>query len=328
MLRLADLAHFFRELQYQLSAGVGIVQALGAIEAQSFPLLRITIRKLREEASQGKPLSQAMAKFPDVFSPLAVSIIRAGEESGKLADACGNIAGIIERDIEMRRKLSIWTLYPKFLIVVAIFAIFILPLLLRGVLLGDKLALNVGLRYTMEGALLIALYFVVVKLIIPPRVYTKIVDILKSSLPGISSMAKKYALARFLIALSHLYSAGVSPSEALRLAGESSGSPEIKRKTEEIVQRVSAGERLSNILDRARILPPSAINMLRAGEEGGRLPEALELVAQRLEGEAVVSSHRWIIGASIGFYLLVALMLGYYIVSFWAHYYGGLLSNQ
>jgi type II secretory pathway component PulF len=315
-------------MQYQLSAGVGVVQALGAMEAQSPPILRITIRRLREEASQGKPLSSAMAKFPDVFSPLAVSIIRAGEAGGKLSDACGNIAGIIERDIELRGKLAMWTFYPKFLIVAAIFAIFILPLLLRGILLGDKLALNEGLRYIIGGALLFALYFVVVKMIIPPRVYTKILDVLKSSVPGVSSLAKKYALARFLIALSHLYSAGVSPSEALRLAGESSGSEGIKRKTEEIVQRVSAGERLSNILDRARILSPSAVNMLRAGEEGGRLPEALELVAQRLEGEAVVSSHRWVIASSIGFYLLVALVLAYYILSFWAHYYGGLLSNQ
>jgi len=57
MLGLADLAHFFREMQYQLSAGVGVAQAVGAMEAQSPPILRITIRRLREEASQGNPLS-------------------------------------------------------------------------------------------------------------------------------------------------------------------------------------------------------------------------------------------------------------------------------
>jgi type II secretory pathway component PulF len=327
MLGQADLAHFFREMQYQLSAGVGVVQALGALEAQSNPFLRVAIRRLREEASQGKPLSEAMAKFPDIFSPLIISIIRAGEASGKLADACGNIAGILERDLEMRRKLSMWTFYPKLLVVAAIFIIFPFRPLMLGILMGNKWALYEGLKYIIGGALLFALYFVLVRLIIPPRVYIKIVDALKSALPGITSLARRYALARFLIALSHLYSAGVSPSEALRLAGESSGSPEIKKKTEEIVQRISAGERLSNILDRARILSPSAVNMLRAGEEGGRLPEALELVAQRLEEEAVVSSHRWIIGASIGFYLLVALILAYYIISAYSGYYSQLFSN-
>ena len=328
MLGQADLAHFFREMQYQLSAGVGVVQALDAMEAQSPPILRMTMRRLKEEASQGKPLSTAMAKFPDVFSPLIISIVRAGEASGKLSDACGNIAGILERDLELRRKLSMWTFYPKLLVVVAIFIIFAFRPLMIGILLGNKLALYVGLKYTICGALLFALYFVVVRLIIPPRVYTKILDVVKSSIPGVSSLAKKYSLARFLIALSQLYSAGVSLSEALRLAGDSSGSQEIKKKTDEIMQMVSAGERLSNILDRSRILSPSAVNMLRAGEEGGRLPEALELVAQRLEDEATVSSHRWIIASSIGFYLLAALMLAFYIVSSWAHYYGSLLSNQ
>ncbi|MGC9004930.1 MAG: type II secretion system F family protein [bacterium] len=327
MLKLPDLAHFFRELQYQLSAGVGLVQALGAIESQSPLLLRTTIRKLKEEASKGNPLSNAMAQFPDVFPPLAVSIIRAGEESGKLADACGNIAGIIERDIQLRGKLSMWTLYPKILAVVALFLIFVLPSLLQGILLGNKFALYGGLRLIAVGALIIAFYFVVVKLIIPPRITNKILDILKSSLPGISSLATKYALARFLIALSHLYAAGISPAEALRLAGESSGSGEIKRKVEGIIPRVNTGERLANLMDMARILPPSAVNMLRAGEEGGRLPEALELVAERLENEAAVSSHRWIVVSAIGLYLIVAIAIGYYIVSSYAGYYTRLLNQ-
>ncbi|MBC7330065.1 type II secretion system F family protein [bacterium] len=323
----ADLAHFFREMQYQLSAGVGVVQALGAMEAQAHPFLRPAIRRLREEVSQGKPLSTAMARFPDVFSPLIISIIRAGEASGKLSDACGNIAGILERDLELRRKLSMWTFYPKLLVVVAIFIIFSFRPLMVGILLGNKYAFYEGLKYIIVGALLFAFYFVLVKLIIPPRVYTKVLDALKSALPGITSLARRYALARFLIALSHLYAAGVSPSEALRLAGESSGNPEIKRKTEEIMRRVSAGERLSNVLDSARILSPSAVNMLRAGEEGGRLPEALEQVAQRLEEEAVVSSHRWVIASSIGFYLFVLLIFGYYILSSYISYYSQLLSN-
>lgn len=320
MARLGDLASFFHELQYQLSAGMGIVQALSILESLPPPSLRRIIPKLREEVSRGSPLSSAMKKFPDVFSPLMVNLILAGEASGKLADACGNLGNLIERDMEMRRKLSIWTLYPKLLAVIALFLIFVFPPLISWLLLGNKEAGMLALRSLGVAALFVALYFVVVKLIIPPRIFSRVLDILKSSLPGVSSLAGKFALARFLTTLAHLYMAGVPPAEALNLAAESSGSLVIAKKVQLVAPQTRQGEKLSLSLQRAGILPPSVMSMVIAGEEGGRLPEALELCSQRLEQEAIASSHRWIIAVAIGVYLLVALSIAYYVVSFYAGY--------
>jgi len=327
MAKLADLASFFREMQYQLNAGMGVVQALSALETHPSPSLRRVIPKLREDVSNGKTLSSALKKFPDIFSPLIVNLVMAGEAEGKLADACANVANLLERDVEFRRNLSLQTLYPKILLVVGLFLIFVFPPLIKGLLLGDKASLFLGLRYMLLAGLLVALYFTFVKLIIPPRVSRIVSDALKSNLPGISGLSRRFALARFLFTLSHLYMAGIPVDEALELAAESAGSSEIEKKVEAIKPELRKGQMLSVALDRVRLLPPFAINMLRAGEEGGRIPEALEVTARRLEEEAVASGHRWVTISAVGFYLLVAGAFAIYIVSFYLGYYGALLNN-
>lgn len=326
MAHLVDLASFFREMQYQLSAGMGIVQALGVLEKHSPPSLRRIIPFLREEVSKGNTFSSSLKKFPDQFPPLIVNLVMAGEAEGKLADACANIANLLERDIEYRRKLSIWTLYPKILIVAAIFLIYIFPPLIQGFLLGNKESLSLAIRYMLIGGLLVALYFTVTKLIIPPRISNLIIDVIKENIPVISSLARRFALSRFLFTLSHLYMAGIPVPEALRLSAESSGSRELRRKVELVEPQIRKGERLSVVLDRVRVLPATVISMLMAGEEGGRVPEALELSAQRLEQEAVTSAQRWIISSAIIFYLIVALMLARYIIGFYASYYGSMMN--
>ncbi len=321
MASLGDLASFFREMQYQLGAGMGVVQALGVLETHPPLSLKRIIPQIKEEVSKGNTLSSTLKRFPDAFPPLIINLLMAGEAGGKLADACANVANLIERDMEYRRRLSTWTLYPKILIVVALFVILVFPSLLSGVLFGEKGALSLAIRYILVGGLLVALYFTIIKLIIPPRVSHLILDALKSNLPLVSGLTKKFAMARFLTILSHLYMAGISVPEALRLAGESSGSWDIKRKVETIEPEVRKGERLSAALGRTRLLPPWVVSMLMAGEEGGRLPEALEFSAQRLEQEAGASAQRWIVSSSIGFYLLVALWIARYIIGFYASYY-------
>lgn len=326
MASLGDLATFFREMQYQLSAGMGVVQALTVLETHAPSSLRRVIPKIREEVSKGNTLSSTLQKFPNEFPPLVVNLVMAGEAQGKLADACANIANLIERDMEYRRRLSTWTLYPKILIVAALFVIFVLPSLIQWLVLGNREAFSLSIRFILIAILLVALYFTIIKLIIPPRFSRAILDILKSTLPGISSLAKKFALSRFLFTLSHLYMAGLPVSDALRLAGESSGSSFIMKKIEAIEPTIRKGERLSVALERARVLPPTVISMLMAGEEGGRVPEALELSAQRLEQEASTSAQRWIIVSGVSFYLLVALMIARYIIGFYAGFYGGMLN--
>lgn len=326
MAYLSDLTSFFREMQYQLSAGMGIVQALAVLENYSPLSLRRILPIIREEVSKGNTFSSALKKFPDQFPPLIVNLVMAGEAEGKLADACANIANFLERDMEYRRKLSIWTLYPKILIVAAIFLIYILPPLLQGFLLGNKESLSIAIHYMLLGGLLVALYFTFIKLIIPPRISYLIIDSIKNSLPVVSTLARKFALSRFLFTLSHLYMAGIPVPEALMLASESSGSREIRRKVELSEPQIRKGERLSVVLDRLKVLPPTVISMLMAGEEGGRVPEALELSAQRLEQEALTSAHQWVVISAIGFYLIVAIILARYIIGFYASYYGSLMN--
>lgn len=326
MVSLGDLASFFREMQYQLSAGMGVVQALSVLETHPSLSLRRILPQIREDVSKGNTFSSALKKFPDHFPPLIVTLVMAGEAGGKLADACANIANLLERDMEFRRKLSSWTIYPKLLLVAGLFIILLFRPLVMALLLGDKASLWLVVRYIVVCGLLVALYFTIIRLMIPPRISRAILDAVKFNLPGISALARRFAIARFLFTFSHLYVAGIPVPEALKLAGESSGSPEILRQMEIIEGEVRKGERLSVVLSRGRLLPPSVISMLRAGEEGGRVAEALELSAQRLEEEAIASGHRWVIASAVGFYLFVALIFAMYIVSFWAGYYQRLLN--
>ncbi|MFQ6098235.1 MAG: type II secretion system F family protein, partial [Armatimonadota bacterium] len=131
--KLGDLAIFCRQFATMINAGVSLVRCLDVLEQQTNSVnLKEIIRDIQSEVEGGATLSRSMAKYPRVFSNLAVGLVRAGEVGGVLDETLERLAVFLEGDMELRRKIKASMTYPIIVIIVAtgivIFLVtFILP---------------------------------------------------------------------------------------------------------------------------------------------------------------------------------------------------------
>ena len=118
---LKDLAIFCRQFSTMINAGVSLVRCLDVLEQQSANVtLKEIIRDIQKEVEGGATLSRSMAKFPRVFSELAVGLVRAGEVGGVLDETLDRLAGFLEADLALRQKIKSSMTYPVLVLFVAI----------------------------------------------------------------------------------------------------------------------------------------------------------------------------------------------------------------
>ena len=116
---LKDLSIFCRQFATMINAGVSLVRCLDVLEQQiNSPRLKEIIRDIEAEVQGGATLSRSMAKFPRVFSNLTVGLVRAGEVGGVLDETLDRLAGFLEKDMELRRKVKSSMTYPVLVMVV------------------------------------------------------------------------------------------------------------------------------------------------------------------------------------------------------------------
>ena len=114
---LADLQIFFRQYAAMQNAGVPMSKSLGTLAKQSrIPKLQRIIQEMEVGAEAGRPISSVLQRYPEVFSGLMVSLVRAGEEGGFLVNALTLTAEYIQTEIEIRNQWKKATLYPKMII--------------------------------------------------------------------------------------------------------------------------------------------------------------------------------------------------------------------
>src|SRR5438445_6102506 len=119
---LRDLAFFFRQFATLIDSGVPLYQGLSslALQAPNARLRRI-VADVAAQVQNGSQLSVAMGRYPWVFSPLQLRMIEAGEAGGLLDRMMLRIADYLEREYEIRQKIKERTLYPKIVLIAAIF---------------------------------------------------------------------------------------------------------------------------------------------------------------------------------------------------------------
>ena len=119
-----DVALFTRQLADLMRAGVPLNRALNTLATQTTNLtLSETLRDLEKQVAGGATLYEALSKYPKIFSGLYLSMVRAGEAGGFLEDVLHRLAIFIEKDQELRSRITSAMAYPILLIVIGTFAI-------------------------------------------------------------------------------------------------------------------------------------------------------------------------------------------------------------
>ena len=323
-----DLSNFFRQLAALMHAGTGIGAALQTLaENAGNASLRSACAQMGRRAQAGEPLSQSMRAFPGLFSPLMVGITSAGERGGFLERSFERLADYSERDYNLDQSIKRETWYPKLIVFCAILIPGVVPLVLQG--FGAFLA-QVG-----PPLMLIALLFVAWKAwqFARPAIAasvenfkvgnfspTKTYDEIKLVIPVIGKTARALASAKFCRALGALYSAGVGPSEAVRLGAQACGNRAVAERALATIPRLNAGEPLTQCMKETRVFNPLALQMMRVGEESGDLDTQLDKAADFLETNAETTIKQAVPVLGIVAFLCVAAYVGSIVVSAWTGY--------
>ncbi|HET9724833.1 MAG TPA: type II secretion system F family protein [Actinomycetota bacterium] len=306
--KLKDLAVFCRQFATMVNSGLPILRALAILseQTQSKELAKI-LGEVRMSVEQGSSLSGALEKHPKAFNDLMVAMVRAGETGGVLDDVLLDLADMIEKEVELRRRIKSAMTYPVVVLVMvggimAVMLLFIVPQFETIYAdLGSKLPLPTRILLGVSDA--VRTYWWMFAGLTAAGVwffrrYKKTpdgrlrVDQLKLKTPVFGPLFHKVALARFSSTFGMLLKSGVPILQAMDIVKDTVNNKVIARAVDDVKGSIREGESIAKPLSKHAVFPPMVVQMLAVGEETGAVDTMLEKVAQfyNQEVEATVDA--------------------------------------
>lgn len=323
------LIDFTDRLQLLYAAGVPLAETLLEIEHGMLdPRMRAITARLRNEVENGTSLSDAIARFPNVFSRSYVSSVKAGESAGALDTVLERLVAQMEWDQQVKSQIRAAFAYPCVLAVavtglITFMITFVLPKLMT-VFEGARVELPrptqillaiASVAQNHGVALLLGLVALVATFVGVRRTATggRLVDSALMKLPLIGVLRRKLASARFVSQFRTLHRAGAPVMTALELARDSCGDAAISRDLDGVMARVTEGVPLSDALATSREIEPLVPRMVRVGERSGSLDEALAHVAALYDREVKASTKRLVAILEPGVLIVAGFTVGFVV---------------
>ncbi|HSV43737.1 MAG TPA: type II secretion system F family protein [Candidatus Bathyarchaeia archaeon] len=327
----SDIVFFTRYLADFLSAEVPLLRSLELMQGYfQKGRLAVVLPEIIGQVRDGASLSEALGRFPELFSALYRNMIRAGEASGALSAVVGRLADFLERDRELRVGLAMNLIYPLVILVTACMTIFVLltwviprivvifedmnqklPLVTRILMAissvfakwwwlliaGTAAAVVLGWRWykTKEG-----------------RAYA---DRLATRCPWVGELIRQVALARFARTLSTLIDGGVDIVAALNYASQVIGNDYYHTQLIDAAGQVAAGDGLGAVLRRCTLFTEPDTSMLSVGEETGTLSLGLAKLAEFYEKNSRQTMRVITTLIEPGLILMLGLLVGFIVLA-------------
>lgn len=293
-----DLVLFTRQLSTMIEAGISLVQALTALYEQADPkrqrALRAVVSDITARVQGGETFHESLAKHPRVFNRLFISMVKAGEHGGLLAEILDRLAGFLEASARLRKKIKSAMTYPIIVVCIA-FAITTF-LIVRVVPIFGEIFADFGAKLPAPTQFLIDVsefvraqwYFLILGIggaIFGARTFLRstrgkqLWDRWKLKLPVFGPLVHKICMSRFARTFAQLIRSGVPILEVLDIVGGSSGNHVVETSIKEVGTDVEKGDNLSVALSRKAIFPPMLLRMVAAGEATGKIDTMLEKMA-------------------------------------------------
>lgn len=293
-----DLVLFTRQLATMIEAGISLVQAMTALYDQCDPKrqrgLRQIISDVTTRVQGGESFHESIAKHPRVFDRLFVSMVKAGEHGGLLAEILDRLAGFLEASARLKKKIKSAMTYP---VIVVCIAILITTFLLVKVvpIFGDifrdfganlpaptQFLIDVSNFVRNEWYFLIVLVggtFFGIRTFLRSARGKAIWDKWKLKLPVFGPLIHKICMSRFSRTFAQLIRSGVPILEVLDIVGGASGNSVVEGSIKGVSEDVERGDNLSVALSKKPIFPPMMLRMVSAGEATGKIDTMLEKMA-------------------------------------------------
>lgn len=292
---LKDIIVFTRQFSIMLKSDIPVVESLEAIARQSKKInFQEKILRVAESVEGGKPLSQSLAEFPDLFSAFYIGMIRSGEVTGRLPDSLEYLADYLEREEDFKSKIVASLIYPMFVLFVFVIVLLVmatvvvppfvevftetgmeLPFLTRLVIIASEV---IRRWWWALGMLGLGMAFALFWFLRSPET-RKLIGRYSLKIPFLGSFLKKYYLARLALNLSTLISGGLSISRALEITAKMVGNLAYEQIILATREGVRAGKPMSAILSSyPETFPTLFIQMTVVGEKTGHLEKSLQNV--------------------------------------------------
>jgi len=296
-----DMLFFSREMADLLSSGMTLGRALHTLAQRKGDTMKAQIvRRLRDEVVQGSSLSDALRIYPETFQKLYISMVRAGEASGALAEALEALCHHYERVQAARSKVITAMIYPAIVLAIGLISVvglmvFIVPRFapifdeLGGTLpLPTRILMAFSNGLIKYGAIILILLASgtvwLRKWLITPagRLWWHARQL---KWPVIRQIVTANAFAHFARTLETLIRNGVPILKALTISEETVGNDIIAKEIADARTRVTDGSSIAGPLAAGKVFPELLTDMLAVGEETGDLPGALKNIARRYDTE-------------------------------------------
>lgn len=291
-----ELVLFTRQLSTMVSAGLALLESIEVLSLQAdSPGLKMTCQRLAMELKGGSDLSSAMEKCPKAFSPLYISMVRAGEASGQMDIILERLADYLESSQALQREVKSAMTYPviSMVLVLGITAFLMLGVVptfkqvfeglnselpaLTAFVLGVSDWLKENWILWVSGMFGSIFGFIAFRKTKPG---TEMWDRFTLKAPIFGSIVRKIALARFSRTFSTLVRSGVPIMGTLDIVADTAGNVVVARAVHNSKQAVRNGQLLSEPLGESKVFPPMVVRMIAIGERTGALEALLEKIAE------------------------------------------------
>jgi type II secretory pathway component PulF len=303
--KLQELATFTQQMANLLQSGMPLTVALNSmthLETKGIPA-EVT-RGLKQEVSEGKGLSEAMAKQPHIFSDLYVNMVKAGESSGSLVEVLRRMATHFQQFAEVQAKLTSALIYPALVICMGIvlvaFFMFVMMPQFTTIFNGFNIELPLPTRMLIAASNFLIGYWWLAGMLIVVAVILffrfkaseaggRTLDEWRMKAPVIGKIVKLNLFGQFARTLGTLLHNGVPVLTALKITEQVLPNRLIKKAVAKTREAVTDGKTLAQPLAQSKIFPQLMVDLVRIGEETGDVPGALNNLADTYEGELQIS---------------------------------------
>jgi type IV pilus assembly protein PilC len=290
-----ELIIFTEQFATLISSGLSIVDSLdGLAEQTENRTLKTVILNIRADIERGISLSNAFKKYNRIFPEIYINLLAVGEATGNLDKVLRSIAGYLERDLSVRRKIASAFAYPRFVIIVVIAVViflvsFILPQFVSiytqaGEELPTPTKILLSISNFIRNNYLILIIFAVLiyagyRIFYSTKTGKLFIDRYKLDIPVFGKINKMGVLSRFLHSFALVIGSGINLVEAIDVSSKVSGNAYLVKELEEVRGAIIGGESLSAAVREIKFFPNIMSQMVSVGERSGSLDSMLEKLA-------------------------------------------------
>ncbi len=294
--KLEEIVLFTQQLSTLYKAGLPLLTGLESLKEQTEnKKLRETIEGICRQIEGGSTLFQSMSQYPDVFSPVYVNMVRAGEVSGMLSESLDRFVMLADRELKTRQKVRDATRYPKIVIISVILAFivlisFVFPRFSQVFAqFNTPLPLPTRMMISINNAFQSYWFLFLTVIIVIPLLLKKYLQAesgrvfwerLKMGIPVFGSLFLAGALSRFAHTFAMLNRSGIPILQALEITSKTAENLTLSESIEKMIQKVKEGKGLADAMKESGRFTPLVIQMVSVGESSGTLDEMMMRVTE------------------------------------------------